>query len=434
MENIPQAASFDEAVKRLAAKSPVRSTLSSADWAAVPLALRERAQFSARIDNLQVMQEIQDKLMQAVDLQRHPKAGGRSAFMDRSKFIAEMRQVMTGAGLDLGYEGLTNPAALKRLGLIYDFQLTDAHEYGRWKMGQDEALLEAWPCQEFLRVESRRKPRENWRVRWKIARGQLYKGRMIARKDDPVWLHPELNRFGRWWPPFDYNSGMGVRDVSREEAVELGVIGPDDRVAPKESEFNEGLQASVRGLDTSNLQKLIDYYGEGVSIGDGVAVYEQEKKIRELYASAITNPEPAGALRLGKASARAVDLARAVGVDLSDAEMQLTAGQIRHIINEHGQPGLLGPGSGEKRKGIIPVTLADLLMLPEVWRHPDDVRLSEKTKAGRPVLLYRKKSFGNLWMVTWYAHPETGLWRVSTVYHSTQKSAGGTPMEKTPEA
>jgi hypothetical protein len=227
---------------------------------------------------------------------------------------------------------------------------------------------------------------------------------------------------------------MGVREVSRRDAEALGAIQPEDEVMPQEGEFHEKLELSVRGLDMSNLQKLIDYYGEGVSIVGGVAVYEQEKKIRELYAQAITNPELSGAIRLGKASARAVDLARAVGVDLSDAEMQLTAGQIRHIINKHGQPGLLRPGSGEKRKGIIPVTLADLLMLPEVWRHPDDVRLSEKNKAGRPVLLYRKKSFENLWMVTWHAHPETGLWRVSTVYHSTQKSAGGTPMENTPEA
>lgn len=337
MENIPQAASFDEAVKRLAAKSPVRSTLSSADWAAVPLALRERAQFSARIDNLHVMQEIQDKLMQAVDLQRHPKAGGRSAFMDRSKFIAEMRQVMTGAGLDLGYEGLTNPAALKRLGLIYDFQLTDAHEYGRWKMGQDEALLEAWPCQEFLRVESRRKPRENWRVRWKIARGQLYKGRMIARKDDPVWLHPELNRFGRWWPPFDYNSGMGVRDVSREEAVELGVIGPDDRVAPKESEFNEGLQASVRGLKPEARARLSKVFEEQIAWdGDTVRWIGAGRLIGELWDRALDDPSLKGEVLLGEVH-KPVKLK--LGMGYHTPMKAVHPDDLRHINDGHGVEG-----------------------------------------------------------------------------------------------
>ena len=38
---------------------------------------------------------------------------------------------------------------------------------------------------------------------------------MVALKEDPVWTR--ISRFGQPWPPFDFNSGMGVEDVSHDE-------------------------------------------------------------------------------------------------------------------------------------------------------------------------------------------------------------------------
>ena len=45
---------------------------------------------------------------------------------------------------------------------------------------------------------------------------------MIALKNDPVWT--ALSRFGRPWPPFDYDSGMGIADIDRETAETLGLL------------------------------------------------------------------------------------------------------------------------------------------------------------------------------------------------------------------
>ena len=59
--------------------------------------------------------------------------------------------------------------ARRRLELIYDFQTTDAMEFGRWKMGQDPEVLGAFPSQEFLRIEARRVRREDWPARWVLA-------------------------------------------------------------------------------------------------------------------------------------------------------------------------------------------------------------------------------------------------------------------------
>lgn len=54
----------------------------------------------------------------------------------------------------------------------------------------------------------------------------------------------DLSRFGRPYPPFDYGSGMGVEDIDREEAVELGLL-PDDEPADEIPDFDIALEAEV---------------------------------------------------------------------------------------------------------------------------------------------------------------------------------------------
>ena len=55
-------------------------------------------------------------------------------------------------------------------------------------------------------------------------------GRMVAMKNDPIWT--AISDFGLPYPPFKYNSGMGVIDVSYSEAVDLGVMDKDDDPLP----------------------------------------------------------------------------------------------------------------------------------------------------------------------------------------------------------
>jgi hypothetical protein len=44
------------------------------------------------------------------------------------------------------------------------------------------------------------------------AGGQIFGGRMIALKSDPIWT--AISAFGTPYPPFDYNSGMWVHGPS----------------------------------------------------------------------------------------------------------------------------------------------------------------------------------------------------------------------------
>jgi len=253
------------AVAHLAAKTPVASILRSAEWAYVPVALSERAQRSAGVESVRFLQTVQDKVMKVVSLQRERLANGKEAFVTRDSFIADLRQVareegIGGPGPGLSSEGrptagaLTDVQSSARLGLIYDMQREQALGFASWKIGQDRDVLDAFPAQELIRVESRRMHRD-WQSRWIAAGGELVSGgpaiaggRMIALKTDPIWEN--ISIFGTPWPPFDWGSGMGLRDVSRKEAMQLGLLEPTDRIEPSEAGFNSGLAA---GVDVANI-------------------------------------------------------------------------------------------------------------------------------------------------------------------------------------
>jgi len=95
------------ALQRVLSKTPVESRLTSAEWAHVPLALRERSQFSARVDDLRVVQAIQDGIEDA--LRQDPE----KAFQNKAKFVRDMRQAM---GAEEGDSGaITDITSNRRL-------------------------------------------------------------------------------------------------------------------------------------------------------------------------------------------------------------------------------------------------------------------------------------------------------------------------------
>jgi hypothetical protein len=104
---------------------------------------------------------------------------------------------------------------------------------------------------ELLRVELRKAPR-NWTERWRGAGGRLYAGRMLAQVNDPIWT--KISAFGNPYPPFDYGSGMGVLDLPRAEAADLGFPLTDQ--APDPTAFAAQNRASVSDLDRDTLRAL----------------------------------------------------------------------------------------------------------------------------------------------------------------------------------
>ena len=91
-------------------------------------------------------------------------------------------------------------------------------------------ILDEWPAQEFYRAFPRAVQRD-WLLRWTEVGGRVYRGKMIALKDDSIWR--ALSDFQFPFPPFAPGSGMSVRDIDRDTAMKLGLIDRDHQVSPK---------------------------------------------------------------------------------------------------------------------------------------------------------------------------------------------------------
>ena len=413
---------FDAAVRRLESKTPVATRLNTAELQQLGVGVLDRAFFSARVDDIRTVAQMQAKIGEALSLARQP--GG--PFMGRDRFINDMRAILGATPGDSG--ALTDLTSAKRLGLIYDFNVEDAREYGRWLASQSLAIRDAFPCNELVRVEHREVPRgykkgpsgkliavpeESWPVRWQNHGGQFYDGRMIALKDDPIWV--AISRFGRPWPPFDFMSGMGLADISRDDAVALGVIGPDaPPPAAQAMDFNKNLEASVPEAEPAVLEGLKELFGEQVDVNprNGKIIW-QGQRVAKLYEAALADPEVKWTVPLGVVTDQARSLAAAAGVKLRpDAVLNLDADHIRKVFKDHGPT--------EPRGDQRPLTPLDFQLIPHVWRAPDAVEPGDTPGD----LVFRRKLLGELVVVTWRPAPKSGAVRLQTMY---VKKEGGTP-------
>lgn len=224
----------------------------------IPTALRERAFFSSGVTNADFLQSASDKIDELL--------GGTA---ERATKRAELKQLLESLQYKPAEDEagtLTDLSSDDRLNLILDTNLQMAQGYGNWAQGQDSALLDQWPAQELVRViES--KVKRDWEKRWGDAGGKFYDGRMIAPKNDPIW--EKISAFGTPYPPFDFNSGMDVADVDRDEAIALGVIDRDTQIEPQSRGFNDGLEANL-GASGPILNAVENVFGGKAKVIDGV--------------------------------------------------------------------------------------------------------------------------------------------------------------------
>jgi hypothetical protein len=257
------------AVAKLDSRDPVLSTMRTAEWMNVPLAARERAFFSAGITHADFLATAQTKLLDALSLRKEAVSRG-TAFVDRSSFIGDMRELALGAGIGKGGDShdLTDPASRARLGLIWDIQTNFATGFARYQTDQDPDLLNAFPAQELL-PSTARQPRDvlmpgHWARRWIAAGGKVIEDRIVGLKTDPAW--ERLSIFGLPYPPFDFGSQRDLADLSRAEAETLGLIGRNQVLQPSLTQFNDKLQASTQNLSPDIISTLLQLFGNKVRI------------------------------------------------------------------------------------------------------------------------------------------------------------------------
>lgn len=252
------------AIEEFAAKTEVPSWARTADWQELPAAIRRRSFFSAALEDARALSA--ERKAVADLLQRASKVG---KIYRRDTAITELQAMMKARGLDTGApDALTNPAAEARVKLVIDTNRAQAQGYARFKRSSSGGALLAFPAQELIRVRNS-KERRDWQARWVAAGGTLVNGRMIALKTDPIWI--ALNRFGVPYPPFDFNSGMGVRDISRREALALGVMAADWQPdGDPVQDFNAEVEADVSAVHPDLLDSLASLFGDAVRIADGI--------------------------------------------------------------------------------------------------------------------------------------------------------------------
>ncbi|MFA5265610.1 MAG: hypothetical protein WC378_17460 [Opitutaceae bacterium] len=261
-----------DALDYLGQKSVLPTTGRTWNLDKLPAEIRERAAFSAGVTQAEFIARAYAGARQL--------AAGTS---DRATMRLQLKQMLGGMdyqpakGKEGGLQDLSSDA---RLNLILDTNSAQARGYAWDQAGQDQDLLDAYPAEEFLRVEDRDHPRTTWQALWNKKRAEVGSegatdsgsGRMVALKNHPIWR--AINRFGNDYEPFDFGSGMGKEDVDREDAVALGIIKPSQRIEPQERSFNDRLQASPE-IMSGSLRSALEATGLGRFDSSGVFHFKE---------------------------------------------------------------------------------------------------------------------------------------------------------------
>lgn len=328
------------AAEKILQKALVASNLDSSQWNSIQAGLRDRAFFSSEVAKANILDAMR---RMAAD-----KASGVSASDARVAMRDFLRSIGHETPDDLKGT-IKDLYAKSRLDVIIKTNVAQARGFIQHAEGMTPGALWAFPAQEFLRVEERREPRKDWAQRWQKAGGKIYGGRMIALKTDPVWTR--LGPFGNPYPPFDWGSGMGVQDVSRKEAQELGLDVPDAPGAAHSGDgrsasgqFNSGMQAEIpMRHDSPEAQKLSDTFGDQVRF-DGNTAHWQGELMRDVISGKL-------------ASAK-------LGTGFDGRKMSISHDIVKDHIIEH-------VGENEKDERNIPLEIGDFELIPAMWRKPD---------------------------------------------------------------
>ena len=275
-----KAVGWAQGVRRLMDRKLLPTTLGTEELRGVSADLKRVSVFSAKIEVADALQGINDVVKEVIrgiepkdeEVFIYKRADGTEEVRRKKPLqlsIQDAKLMLREKFRSLGItaqdptkvDTIQDPTSDARIDLIVRTQESLAHNYGTYLAGQDETILSLWPAQELVRNGPSLVPR-HWKERWEKVGGQLYEGRMIAMKDSSVWsklgdtaLFPDA--LGNPYPPFAFNSNMGVENVSRDEAVRLGVMSqntptprPDTRTMSEDTRatadrFDEALRLTL---------------------------------------------------------------------------------------------------------------------------------------------------------------------------------------------
>ena len=213
--------------------------------------IRERAFFSARTIQMDYVRRLQEVCAEY--------AAGRINAADAR---TGLQTILDELGLSARTGALTDLGSARRLNLILRTQRQMAASAARLAE-QTPDVLDAWPAWRLTRMGTRAVPRDDWPARWhaageRVAWRGAHRTKMVALKSSPIWqaLGDGAGGFrdtlGNPYPPFAFGSGLDWVDVSREEALRLG-LEPDGQapeqanLAPSDEEIAEAVAKTGMG-------------------------------------------------------------------------------------------------------------------------------------------------------------------------------------------
>lgn len=282
---------LEDALRILRDKKLVPTALGSAGLQELAAEVKNAALFSARMTQLRPLQVLAAVLAEMIQGQAN---------------VADAKLVLTEVYRALGYDpeqggfpqdapGTIPPAmrgTLRDLSSERRMELTVTTNYRMVanaafvkRTTEDEQRRYQFPCFELVRIAPRGTPRgfvrrkggleikpgDDWTSRWVAAGGELFERntRMIALKGAAVWAAlgdgegGYTDTLGNPFPPFAFGSGMGLREVSRGEALTIGVISPEDEAAAMPSTLRASLKAQAKALPKDILDAFDDLEEDG---------------------------------------------------------------------------------------------------------------------------------------------------------------------------
>lgn len=342
-------------------KALVASKIPSSQWDLVRCELRQRAFFSSKIESYRFLADARKAVADMLSEART----SRGTIVSREDAIAMIQE----SGRDLA------TITRRRAALIVDTNAGLAAGCVRHLADSSPGAQMAFPAKELFRApQSNPAMPRKWHERWRENGGTIYNNRMIALVDDPVWV--AISRFGLPYPPFDFNSGMITRPLSREECIGLGIIKPDwkpSETSPQPA-FNDDLQESVDigHWRDGDFERLKDDFKDQVDFtqrADGTMTAKWKAHlVRDFFDNGNPAHENGGLRSLGKAQSTLLEKVPNDARDLfSVKSVSIQKELVTHMISH---------GHWPKEKNLkrnLQLSPEELDIIPEVWRSPDRV-------------------------------------------------------------
>lgn len=238
---------FREAVKQMAARKVMPTSLSSAELSQLNREVMRTSFTSARTTLEGLLERYKSGVQSILKPEQVVRVGQLGEPVTEGMDPASLRAFIKGYLKEIQYrpeegaEGtIKDLSSDARINLVVKTNVELAQGAGKFVQGNaDEDVVDLWPAWELVRYEEKAKPRD-WPQRWRIAAQVAgdplaaacleLNGRMCALKSSGIWQAlgdgqgGYEDTLGNPFPPFAFNSGMWCDDVSRAEATELGLI------------------------------------------------------------------------------------------------------------------------------------------------------------------------------------------------------------------